>query len=314
MNSPEISVVMSVYNGAKYLRRSVESILNQEGVDFEFVIVNDGSTDESGKILAEYAERDNRVRIINQENTGLTKALIRGCNEARGKYIARQDADDISLPGRLSAQAEYLKIYSESILVTCGVRKTLSNGQTLGEIWPAVDHQIMINNWRTNAMGIPAHGGVMFSRNVYHRVGGYREAFYYAQDRDLWLRMSSVGDIGCIRKILYELLLDIESISSSRQRLQAKFADLAQKCFELRKLGQNEKKLIEKVLQLRAKAMQNKDEGARYQQAGSYYRLAASIEGMDQNLSYNLYRKALKTCPFYFRAWRKLHLLIGHQQ
>ena len=96
-----VSVVMSVYNGAKYLRESVESVLSQEGVAFEFIIVNDGSTDDSGIILAEYAARDDRIRIIEQENTGLTRALIRGCDEAQGKYIARQDADDISMPNRL---------------------------------------------------------------------------------------------------------------------------------------------------------------------------------------------------------------------
>ena len=85
-SNPHISVVMSVYNGAKYLRESIESILSQEGVDFEFIIVNDGSTDNSKNILVEYAARDNRIRIIEQENKGLTCALIRGCKEANGKY------------------------------------------------------------------------------------------------------------------------------------------------------------------------------------------------------------------------------------
>ena len=92
---PSVSVIMSVYNGANHLVKSVESILVQEGVDFEFIIVNDGSTDESGEILEAFARRDNRIRVIEQENTGLTKALIRGCKEARGKYIARQDVDDV---------------------------------------------------------------------------------------------------------------------------------------------------------------------------------------------------------------------------
>ena len=99
---PEVSIVMSVYNGACYLRAAVESVLDQQGVSFEFVVVDDGSTDESGAILDEYATRDPRLRVIHQQNTGLTQALIRGCSEARGEFIARQDADDVSLPGRLA--------------------------------------------------------------------------------------------------------------------------------------------------------------------------------------------------------------------
>jgi len=127
----EISVVMSVYNGAKYLRESVESILSQGGVDFEFIIVNGGSTDESGNILGEYAARDDRIRIIEQENTGLTRALIRGCNEGKGKYIARQDAGDVSLPERLKSQAEHFTKEPEAVLVSCGTRFVGSEGEHL---------------------------------------------------------------------------------------------------------------------------------------------------------------------------------------
>ena len=96
MSTPEVSVLMSVYNGARYLRAAIESVLSQQGVDFELLAVNDGSTDKSGSILDEYAARDPSVRVIHQENLGLTRALIRGCNEARGRFIARQDADDVS--------------------------------------------------------------------------------------------------------------------------------------------------------------------------------------------------------------------------
>ena len=87
---PEVSVVMSVYNGASHLRASIDSILQQDGVDFEFIIVDDGSTDESPSILDDYAARDARIRLIHQENQGLTKALIRGCAEARGKFYPIQ--------------------------------------------------------------------------------------------------------------------------------------------------------------------------------------------------------------------------------
>src|ERR1700754_3126237 len=92
---PDISVIMSVYNGAQDLCESVESILSQRDASLEFIIVNDGSTDNSPHILEEFAGRDSRVKLIHQQNLGLTKSLIKGCAIARGKYIVRQDAGDI---------------------------------------------------------------------------------------------------------------------------------------------------------------------------------------------------------------------------
>src|SRR5438128_1485891 len=105
---PVVSVVTSVYNGERYLLPSLESVLGQQGVDLELVVVNDGSTDRTGQILDDLASRDNRLRVLHQTNRGLTEALARGCSEARGRYIARHDADDLSLPGRLRRQQRLL--------------------------------------------------------------------------------------------------------------------------------------------------------------------------------------------------------------
>lgn len=109
-NVPRISVVMSVYNGEKYLRESIESILNQTFSDFEFIVANDGSTDNTPQILEEYKNRDSRIKIIQQENIGLTKSLNKAINLANGEYIARQDVDDLSLPERLERQ---MKLFRE---------------------------------------------------------------------------------------------------------------------------------------------------------------------------------------------------------
>jgi glycosyltransferase involved in cell wall biosynthesis len=112
---PDISVVMSVYNDVDRLRETKESVLSQEGVSLEFIVVNDGSTDGSDVILRDYACRDNRVRIVHQHNQGLTRALIRGCGAAGGKYIARQDAGDISLPNRLRLQKAVLDQHEDCV-------------------------------------------------------------------------------------------------------------------------------------------------------------------------------------------------------
>ena len=99
---PLISVVMSVFNDARHIAATLDSVLSQEDADLEFIVIDDGSTDETGQILDGYAVRDPRLRVVHQENSGLTCSLIRGCALARGKYIARQDGGgDVSLPGRL---------------------------------------------------------------------------------------------------------------------------------------------------------------------------------------------------------------------
>src|SRR5439155_11608891 len=108
-STPKISVVMPAYNAGAYLRDAVNSILDQTFRDFEFIIVNDGSSDDTALILQEYEKIDSRVRVFHQENQGMIAALNRGCRMARGKYIARMDADDISFPRRFEKQLEYIE-------------------------------------------------------------------------------------------------------------------------------------------------------------------------------------------------------------
>ena len=137
--SSEVSVVMSVYNGASNLAATMDSILSQEGVEFEFIVVNDGSTDKTGEILDDYARRDDRVRVIHQENTGLTRALIRGCAAATGEFIARQDAGDVSLAGRLALQLDVFRNNSNVVMTSCGTRFVGPGNEVLYEVCQAGD-------------------------------------------------------------------------------------------------------------------------------------------------------------------------------
>src|SRR5436305_623407 len=112
-NAPPISVVMAVYNSASVVADAIESILQQTFRDFEFIIVDDGSTDSTGEVLRDYAERDVRIKLYTQENCGLIASLNRACRLAKGRYIARMDADDISLPPRFEKQFHYLESHPE---------------------------------------------------------------------------------------------------------------------------------------------------------------------------------------------------------
>ena len=126
-----VSVVISVYNGADLLRESVDSVLSQEGIHFELIVVNDGSTDSTAAILADYASNDPRVRVLTQANRGLTRALIAGCASARGTYIARLDCGDVCLPGRLAMQAAVLDAHPGCAFVSCWTEFCGPNGEYL---------------------------------------------------------------------------------------------------------------------------------------------------------------------------------------
>src|SRR5271169_6467777 len=176
---PEVSVVMSVYNGASHLTATMDSILSQEGVEFEFIVVNDGSSDKTGEILNHYAQRDSRVRIIHQDNTGLTRALIRGSDAARGEFIARQDAGDISLPGRLKNQVAALRDWEDCAFVSCWTDVVGPKGECLyASRWTSLASSpinILSPQAKSGVADGPTHhSSVMFRARQYILCGGYR--------------------------------------------------------------------------------------------------------------------------------------------
>ena len=133
---PRVSVLMSVYNGAPYLELAVQSILSQTYDDFEFIIVNDGSTDDTDEILGLFA--DTRiVRICNPNNIGLTRSLNLALRQASGEFIARQDSDDISVPEKLSMQTAFLESHPEYGLVGCATKRIDSGGKYLQTVIPS---------------------------------------------------------------------------------------------------------------------------------------------------------------------------------
>ena len=251
MHPPAISVAIGVYNGARYLRPSLESILGQQDVDFELVVVDDGSTDESPGILDTYARRDPRLRVLRQANSGLTKALIRGCAEARGAYIARQDADDLSSPGRLARLAARLDAAPDVVLASSWAQVIGPQDEVIAEIRRPQDPAEATRLLRSGRQGPPGHGSVMFRKDAYMRAGGYRDVFYYAQDSDLWLRMIELGSIRYEPAFLYRYRYAPDSISALRARLQAGFADIAEACRVARVRGDPEGPHLDRAARLR---------------------------------------------------------------
>lgn len=188
MDTPAISVVMSVYNGEVYLAEAVESILAQTFRDFEFIIIDDGSKDRTGLMLAEYARRDERVRVVAQENRGRAESLNRGIEMARAELIARMDADDVALPERLAQQWEFLQAHPEVGLLGTAVENIGPGGEKLGTYVPVTEdgdlRQIMLQ-WCPFR-----HPTILMRKEIALKAGGYRKALRDADDYDLWLRMA----------------------------------------------------------------------------------------------------------------------------
>ncbi len=217
---PLVSVVMPVYNGDLYLCESIDSILNQTFSDFEFIIINDGSTDGTGEILKLYEQLDKRMRVYNQEHSGVTASRNRGCRLARGKYIAPMDADDVSLPDRFAKQVRYLKAHPEIGILDTWVERINKKG-------------ILINVWRSPTtsnvikweffFGNPLrHSSIMMRRDVVEPLDFYGN-FSFIEDFYLLARALDVTQVASLPEVLSQIRYHEDSLSKQIIREQHKF-------------------------------------------------------------------------------------------
>lgn len=205
---------MAVYNGERYLREAIESILGQTFTDFEFVIINDGSTDSSRDIVLSY--RDSRIRLIdNPENIGLTKSLNRGLSLARGEYVARQDADDISHSTRFEKQVEYLDAHPEvALLGTQAFNIDESGRRHCNDVIMRKATSKLAIKWQLLFDSAFIHTSVMFKRSiVWNILGGYDARFLKNQDMELWWRVANKYEVANLPEMLLESRYSEHSIS-----------------------------------------------------------------------------------------------------
>ena len=214
--APKASVITTVYNGEKFLSQCVESILNQTYQDFEFIIINDGSTDGTPAILDKY--KDPRLKIFHHKNQGLTKSLIFGESVSRGSLIARLDADDFALPQRLEKQIQFMDENPEVVL--CGSRyEELMDGQTRTQQIPFIWTDLKLRKKMSCFNPFP-HSTVMFRKSAYNKADGYDPEIRYGQDFDLWVRLLETGRGHNLDEILTTIRFHSESISSQKTKEQ----------------------------------------------------------------------------------------------
>jgi glycosyltransferase involved in cell wall biosynthesis len=216
--APRVSVLMPVFNGEAFLRQSVDSILAQTFRDFELIVVDDGSSDESYSLLAEYAQLDERVKLIrNDINIGIAGTLNNGLRECRGEYIARMDADDVSLPQRLEKQLAFMDRSPDVGL--CGALFRLCGAAEQVSKYPSSDAGIKIEHLlRDSAIGHPT---VFMRRTLLetpdHR---YRQEDFPAEDLWLWIRLGLVTKLANLPEVLLNYRVHPEQISNTKRGLQ----------------------------------------------------------------------------------------------
>jgi len=307
MNAPKVSVVMSVYNGAKTLEKTIHSVLSQSMADFEFIIVNDGSSDQSSQILQNASNNDSRIVILEQDNQGLTQSLINGCQIARGHYIARQDDGDISFKTRLASQLQCFENIPRSALVSCGTEFIAPTGETLYTVTQS--HKAADQGLRgltvDTLRGPPHHGSAMFRRDLYLKVGGYRAEFEVAQDIDLWSRLIEHGMHQSLGEVLYQAVIAKNSISMLRRDQQLAATQAIIDCSQARQHAGNDQKELDyytaknRVGKVASKASNISD-------ADFYYFIASNLSKTNLDASTRYLRLALKSNPYHWKAYAKL--------
>jgi glycosyltransferase involved in cell wall biosynthesis len=211
MKTVPISVVMSVFNGEVFLGQAIESILDQSLLDFELLVIDDGSTDSTPKIISNYAQRDKRIRVVTHANKGRAESLNIGLGLASGRYIARMDADDVALPHRLEKQIEFMEKNPEVGVLGGAYDLINGNGDVVNCVRPPLeDAELRSLMLRYNPM---CHPTVVMKKDIALASGGYRAALLDADDYDLFLRMAERSKLANLQESVLQYRIHAGQVS-----------------------------------------------------------------------------------------------------
>ena len=223
---PLISVLMPVYNSEKFLSFAIKSILEQTYKNFEFIIIDDGSTDSSSSIINEFVLRDNRIKFIqNNKNFGISLSLNKGLEISRGIYVARMDADDISIKERFEIQIEAFEKYPNFGIIGSSANYINSNGKNLG-YFPVPLSNIEIK-WYSLFRSPFIHPSIMMKKEILDKNSmTYRDIFLYTEDYDLWSRLIPLTNAMNLKKPLLHYRVYPQSSNISKKNFQVKNTQL----------------------------------------------------------------------------------------
>ena len=235
MSIPLVSVVMPARNAGRFVDSAIRSVLTQTFPDFELLVIDDGSDDDTRAICARFASSDARMVVATNPGRGLVEALNHGLHRARGRYIARMDADDICLPERFARQVDLLGSNGDMSVVGSWADIIDERGATIGAMTPPTDPKdVRIELMRRSCI---VHPSAMIRSETIRRVGGYRRAFVGCEDYDLWLRISEVADLANLGDVLllYRMHDDQVTWARAEQRIMSELAAVA--CATRRRSG-----------------------------------------------------------------------------
>lgn len=220
---PKITVLMPAYNAGKYIHAAIDSVLAQTFPDLELLIINDGSTDDTEKIIRSYS--DNRIRLINQSNQGIASALNIGLLNANGELVARFDADDICMPDRLAAQYEFLNLHPEYIIVGSDAEYMDMNGEFVFTCKVQAHTNDEIQELTSSRCPF-IHSAVMFRKAAIMDAGAYDTHAYAFQDHLLWSKVIKKGKACNLQQTLLQVRLNPESISIDERWRTKRFREI----------------------------------------------------------------------------------------
>ncbi len=216
----KVSVLMSVYNGQKYLEEAIESVLKQTFSEYEFLIMDDGSSDSSKEIIESFSLKDRRIRVFFQDNSGLAQSLNTLIVHSQGEYLARMDADDVSLPQRFASQVEYLDRHKEVGVLATAIYEIAPNSLPFTtHLFP--NGRSGIKQKLQNGENPIIHGSVMMRKEVLGRLGKVVYRTRIVQDLDLWVRLSSLTEIDTLNVPLYKLRATADSVTAKSGAVSA---------------------------------------------------------------------------------------------
>lgn len=216
---PAVSVLLPVYNAQAYLAEAIESVLTQSFTDFELLAFDDGSSDASLDILHRYEAGDRRVRVFTRENRGLVATLNELIGLARGRYLARMDADDVCLPDRFARQVTFLDNHPDHLVVGGWYEMINAQGDPIGIVRSPTDHAAIDE---ANIAGHTSicHPTAMIRRTAIATSNWYDQQHFAAEDLDLWLRIAEVGKVANIADLVLRYRMHDGSISEAKGALQ----------------------------------------------------------------------------------------------
>ncbi len=289
MNAPAITVLMPAFNAGRYIAEAIDSVLSQTFTDFELLIINDGSTDNTESVINSYT--DPRIRLFNQQNMGVIGALNKGLELAAGKYIARFDADDICYPERLSVQYKFMETHPDHVMIGSACEYIDQDGNFIFR-WdpPACRHEELTN--LINYASPFDHPTVFYKKEVALALGGYPRGAIHFEDHLFWTSFFSTGKLVNLREPLIRHRFHPGSVTMDEKRRGKSFNRLKYACIRKGGITREESEILHQIV--------HKQDHKKVKE-GAYYTLCGKkflVNNYQPPVARNHLGKAIRIYPF----------------